>query len=69
MKPQCDSFEVAVIDLVNRAFPDARKSIRARFGHGMRGNRMTVEAVVCIEGNDQSAPPRWGLREVKTEKN
>ena len=27
---QCDSFEVAVIDLVNRAFADVRKSIRAR---------------------------------------
>ena len=66
---QCDSFEVAVIDLVNRAFADVRKSIRARFGHGMRGNRMTVEALVCVEGNDRSAPPRWGLREVKTDKN
>ena len=55
---QCDSFEVAVKDLVNRAYADVRKSIRARFGHGMRGNRMTVEALVCVEGNDGSSPHR-----------
>jgi hypothetical protein len=58
--------EVAVIDMVNRAFADVRKIIRAPFGQGMRGQRMTVEALIVVEGN---GPPRWGLREVKNDTN
>jgi hypothetical protein len=30
----CDSMEVAVIFMVNRAYTDVRKSIRAPFGQG-----------------------------------
>lgn len=60
-----DSMEVAVTYMVNRAFADVRKCIRARFDHGMRGKRMIVEALVWVEGNDRTGPPRWGLREVK----
>jgi hypothetical protein len=65
----CDSMEVAVIDMVNTTFADVRKCIRVPFGQGMRGMRMTVEALICVEGNDRTGPPRWGLRQVKNDTN
>ena len=46
----CDSMKVVVTDMVNRAFADVRRCIRARFGPGMRGKKMIVEALVVVGG-------------------
>jgi hypothetical protein len=48
----------------NLDFAEVRKCIRVQFGPEMWGKKMTVEAVICV-GGDDGAAPRWGLREVK----
>jgi len=60
----CESMTVVVRDMVNSGFAEVRKCIRAEFGRGMRGKKMTVEAFVCVGGNDGTVA-RWGLREIK----
>nr|XP_051211242.1 uncharacterized protein LOC127328703 [Lolium perenne] len=54
--------------MVNREFLDVRRCIRAQFGREMRGKKMTVEALIVVGGND-GTPARWGLREVKSDRN
>ena len=61
---QCESMNVVVKDMENLDFAEVRKCIRVQFGPEMRGKKMTVEAVICVGGDDGTAP-RWGLREVK----
>ena len=65
---RCDSMKVVVTDMVNREFLDVRRCIRAQFGREMRGKKMTVEALIVVGGND-GTPARWGLREVKSDRN
>jgi hypothetical protein len=48
----------------NLDFTEVRKCIRVQFGSEMRGKKMTIEAVICVGGDDGIAP-RWSLREVK----
>ena len=62
----CDSMKVVISDMVNKSFADVRKCIRLKFGHAMRGMKMTVEAFICVGVNDGEVA-RWGLREVKNE--
>jgi hypothetical protein len=47
---RCDSIKVAVTDMVNRAFVDVRRCIRAKFGPGMRGKKMIVETLIVVGG-------------------
>jgi hypothetical protein len=61
---QCESINVVVRDMENLDFAEVRKCIRVQFSPEMRGKKMTVEAVICVGGDDGTAP-RWGLREVK----
>jgi hypothetical protein len=61
---QCESINVVVRDMKNLDFAEVRKCIRVQFGPEMRGKKMTVEAVICVGGDDGTAP-RWGLWEVK----
>jgi hypothetical protein len=61
---QCESINVVERDMENLDFMKLRKCIRVQSGPEMRGKKMTVEAVICVGGDDGTAP-RWGLREVK----
>jgi hypothetical protein len=61
---QCEYINVVVRDMENLDFTEVSKCIRVQFGPEMWGKKMTVEAVICVEGDDGTAP-RWGLREVK----
>jgi hypothetical protein len=61
---QCESINVVVRDMENLDFAEVRKCIRVQFGPEMRGKKMTVDAVICVGGDDGTAP-RWGLREAK----
>jgi hypothetical protein len=61
---QCESINIVVRDMENLDFIEVRKCIRVQFGPEMRGKKMTVEAVIYVEGDDGTAL-RWGLRKVK----
>jgi hypothetical protein len=58
---QCESINVVVRDMENLDFAEVRKYIRVQFGPEMQGKKMTVEAVICVGGDDGIAL-RWGLR-------
>jgi hypothetical protein len=61
---QCESINIVVRDMENLDFAEVRKYIRVQFGPEIRGKKMTVEAIICVGGDDGTAPC-WGLREVK----
>jgi hypothetical protein len=61
---QCESINIVVRDTENLDFVEVRKCIRVQFGPEMRGKKMTVEAVIYVEGDNGTAL-RWGLRKVK----
>jgi hypothetical protein len=60
----CESINVIVRDMENLDLAEVRKCIRVQFGPEMREKKMTVEVVICVGGDDGTAP-RWGLRKVK----
>jgi hypothetical protein len=49
---RCVSMKIVVIDMVSRGFVDVRRCIRAKFGPGMHGKKMIVEALIVVGGDD-----------------
>jgi hypothetical protein len=59
-----ESINIVVRDMENLDFTEVRKCIRIQFGPEMRGKKMTVEAVICVGGDDGTVP-HWSLWEVQ----
>jgi hypothetical protein len=60
---QCESINVLGRDMENLDFAEVRKCIWVQFDPEIRGKKMTIEAVICVGGDDGIAP-NWGLWEV-----
>jgi hypothetical protein len=59
-----ESINIVVRDMENLNFTEVRKCIRIQFGPEMRGEKMTVEVVICVGGDDGTVP-HWSLWEVQ----